>query len=161
MPLTVSQIKKRRAEKKKIGVLGYVVSALSFIPLIGVFTGVITIAWGIKEWHKGGKKMVIISMIGILLMTVGLYSFLFLQLEKDMGGMMEESIETQLLPSLIQSIEYFNLQNGRYSHSLDELAQELPSPLYETEAGDRFFRAPAARVLAVTSGNPGGNRNRR
>ena len=57
----------------------FVLVGLSFIPLLGVLFGLITIGWGLSTNKRGGKKLALVgaSGIGFTVIFYGLFSFPF------------------------------------------------------------------------------------
>ncbi len=113
-------------EQEKIGCLPYVISGLSFIPLLGVLFGLIVIVWGIIKRKVGGWKLVIIGTLGILL-TVVLYGTLFYKGFIERDGVFDElsgQLAQTQLTDLVKHIEYYKIQNGYYPVKLEELQPE-------------------------------------
>ena len=52
-------------QKEKLGVFPYVVGGISYIPLIGVPIGIITIIYGLITRKRGGKILALIGAGGI------------------------------------------------------------------------------------------------
>jgi len=115
-------------EKEKLGTLPYVISGLSYIPLIGVLFGLITIVWGLATNKLGGKKLALIGFGGILF-TIILYSSLFYFGFKERGGVYDglrvKLAQSNLLQA-VQAIEFYKVQNGKYPISLEVLKKSLP-----------------------------------
>lgn len=115
-------------EKEKLGTFPYVISGLSYIPLIGVIFGLISIVWGLATNKLGGKKLAFIGLGGIAF-TIILYSSLFYFGFKERGGVYDE-LRIQLAQSnllqTVQSIEFYKVQNGKYPESLEVLQKSLP-----------------------------------
>ena len=115
-------------EKEKLGTLPYVISGLSYIPLIGILFGLISIIWGLVTNKSGGKKLALIGFGGIAF-TIILYSSLFYFGLKERGGVYDE-LRTQLAQSnllqTVQAIEFYKVQNGKYPISLEVLKESLP-----------------------------------
>jgi hypothetical protein len=51
---------------KHIGPIPYMLAAVSFMPILGVITGPISIVWGLSTWKRGGKPVVVIGGAGFL-----------------------------------------------------------------------------------------------
>ena len=54
-------------KQDKLGCLPFVLSGLSFIPLFGIFFGIVVIVWGIIKIKLGGWKLILLGTLGILL----------------------------------------------------------------------------------------------
>lgn len=113
---------------EKPGPFPFVIAGLSFIPLIGVFFGLIAVIWGIIKNKSGGKKIAFIGAGGILF-TVVLYSALFYFGFVQRGGIYDKlraKLSGANITSLVQSIEFYKTQNGQYPESLEVLQKSLP-----------------------------------
>jgi len=115
-------------EKEKLGVFPYVVGGISYIPLIGVPIGIITIIYGLITRKRGGKILALIGAGGIastLLIYSGLFYFGFVQ----RGGIFDElkiELAETTLTSLVRDIEFYKTQNGAYPTSLKTLLTSFP-----------------------------------
>jgi hypothetical protein len=115
-------------EGKIIGRLPYVVGGISFIPLIGFPFGIVAIIWGLVKWKKGGKALTFIGLGGIVF-TIALYGALFYFGFVQRGGVYDElraELSKTNLTSLVQSIEFYKVQNGKYPEDLQTLQKSLP-----------------------------------
>ncbi len=115
-------------EVKKLGAFPYVIGGLSYIPLIGLFFGVVSIIWGLVTKRKGGRKLALIGTGGICV-TLVLYGGLFYFGFVKRGGIYDElrvKLAETTLTSLVQSIEFYRIQNGTFPDSLDTLQKSLP-----------------------------------
>jgi len=136
-------------KKEKLGAGAYVVGGLSFIPLIGVAFGIVSITWGLVTKKLGGKKLVVIGGSGILFTLVlygALYYFAFVQ-EGGVYGDLRKQLAQTTIESLIQSIEYYKVQNGKYPKDLNVLSESLPknslTSIYDpTKAGIGIAETP-------------------
>jgi len=115
-------------EHKKISWAAYILGGISFIPLLGVPFGIAAAIWGMVKWKEGGK--VVASMgIGGIAFTIVLYSALFYFGFVQRGGVYDElraKMAKTNLTQLVQSIEFYNLQNGHYPVDLKTLKESLP-----------------------------------
>jgi hypothetical protein len=101
---------------------------MSFIPLIGILFGLVAIVWGLVTKKAGGKKLALIGVCGILL-TIALYSALFYFGFVQRGGVYDDlraKLSETTITSLVQSIEFYKTQNGKYPESLEVLQKSLP-----------------------------------
>jgi hypothetical protein len=111
-----------------LGAFPFVLAGLSFIPLVGVLFGLISICWGLVTRRAGGKKLALVGAGGIgfsVLLYGGLFYFGF----EQRGGIYDQLRTTMAqtsLNSLIKSIEFYRVTNGEYPNSLDDLKQSLP-----------------------------------
>jgi hypothetical protein len=116
------------AAPEKMGASAYVVGGLSYIPLIGVIFGVVAIVWGLTTKKTGGKRLAVIGSGGIGF-TVLLYGALFYFGFMHRGGIYDElrgTLAQSMLDSLVQSVEFYRVQNGSYPESLKVLQESLP-----------------------------------
>jgi hypothetical protein len=108
--------------------LAYVVGGLAFIPLIGLLFGIAAIVWGLVTNKSGGKRVAALGASGIVL-TVVLYGSLFYFGFVQRGGVYDDlraKLVQSSLNSLVPSIEFYKIQNGRYPESLEQLQHSLP-----------------------------------
>jgi hypothetical protein len=112
-------------ESNSPGCLGFVIGGLSFIPLIGVFFGIIAIVWG---FSVKSIKLKIVGSLGIAF-TIVLYSSLgyfgFVQEDGIYDELRQGMARTQI-NSAIQAIEFYKIQTGAYPDSLKTLQESLP-----------------------------------
>jgi len=116
-------------EKHKLVGFPYVIGGLSFIPVIGVLFGIIAIIWGLVTKKLGGKKLALIGTAGIAF-TVVLYSGLFYFGVMQRGGVYDDlrvKLAESNLTQLVQAIEFYKTQNGKYPDSLKILKESLPT----------------------------------
>lgn len=112
---------------EKLGAWPYVVGGLSFIPLCGVVFGIVSIVWGLVTPKRGGKLLALIGASGIAF-TVIIYGTLFYFGFIQRGGVydsLREELARSQLASLVPSIEFYKVQNGRYPDSLVVLQKSL------------------------------------
>ncbi len=115
-------------ERAKLGASPYVVAGLAYIPLIGVVFGVVALVWGFATKKRGGRRLAAIGAGGITF-TVTLYGALFYFGVGQRGGVYDElrsKLAATTLTSLVNAIEVYKLQTGRYPDSLEMLRQSLP-----------------------------------
>ena len=114
--------------KQKLGGIPYVIAGISFIPLIGIIFGLIAIIWGLVTNKRGGKKLALAGAAGIAF-TIVLYSGLFYFGFKKRGGIYDKlrvELAESDLTQLVQAIEFYKVQNGKYPDSLKTLSESLP-----------------------------------
>lgn len=107
--------------KKATGCLPYIIGGASFIPLVGVLFGLVSIIWG------GINRMWVLVGAGIagILFTVVLYGSLFYFGFVQRGGVYDKLRGQQAIPTLnstVKEIEYYKMQNGHYPRTLKEIA---------------------------------------
>ncbi len=115
-------------QPKPLGAFAFVIGGMSFIPLVGVFFGLIAIVWGLVTKKTGGKKLALIGGGGISF-TILLYSALFYFGFVQRGGIYDElrsRLSETTLTLLVQTIEFYKAQNGKYPESLEVLKNSLP-----------------------------------
>ncbi|MGE5557700.1 MAG: type II secretion system protein G [Bacillota bacterium] len=116
-------------EKQKEESLGgglYVLSGLSFIPLFGVIFGIISIIIGFLNKKRGGLKLVIMGISGIIF-TVLCYSIAFYLIFVQRGGIYDKlriELTQRVLNDIVKTIEYNKIVNGNYPQSLMELGEK-------------------------------------
>ena len=115
-------------KKQKLGAFPFVIGGLSFIPLIGVFFGIIAIIIGVISKKVGRKALIIMGSLGICF-TIIIYGSLFYFGTMKRGGVYDDlrlKLTQTTITQLTQAVELYNVQNGRYPISLEELKQSLP-----------------------------------
>lgn len=117
---------KNEIRENNIGCGFYIFACMSFIPLIGIIFGVISIVVGFITRRRKGIRLVIIGSLGILttiIIYVSLFYFGFVQ----RGGIYDEmrvQMTEQQLPNVVKSIEFYKIQYGEYPESLSELLEK-------------------------------------
>ena len=120
-PLHSSQVD----QPETVGTLPTVIAALSFIPLLGVFFGVIAILWGLIT-RKAKRLRLILLGVGGILFTVLIYGSLFYFGFVQRGGIYDQlrgDLAKQNLTELVRVIEMYKLQHGSYPRSLRSINQ--------------------------------------
>lgn len=115
-------------QQEKLGTFPFVIGGMSFVPFIGILFGLISIVWGLITKKAGGKKLILVGGGGILF-TVIQYSALFYFGFAQRGGVYDDlrvKLSESTITSLVQAIEFYKIQNGRYPVSLAELQKSLP-----------------------------------
>jgi hypothetical protein len=113
---------------EKLGGLPYVISGLSFIPLLGIPFGIAALVWGIRTKKIGGNKLALVGGFGIMF-TVVLYAGLFYFGFVKRGGIYDDlriKSAQSGLNSVVQAVEFYKLQHGSYPESLKALKESLP-----------------------------------
>jgi len=121
----MENVQSNSKETKPAGCLGFVIGGMSFIPLIGVFFGIIAIIWGFSIKNT---KLKIVGFAGILF-TIIVYSSLGYFGFVQKGGVYDElraNLAKTTLTGAVQAIEFYKTQNGHFPESLEILQQSLP-----------------------------------
>ncbi len=145
------------SSQNKIGVFPYIIAGMSFIPLIGVLFGVIAIVWGIIALNRGGKRLIIIGLLGITL-TVTLYSSLYYFGFVKRGGIYDDlrkDLAQNNLNSLVQTVEFYKTQHGSYPDTLKTLESAAPqgSFVFITDPTDIENQPPREFYYQPVEGN--------
>jgi hypothetical protein len=112
-------------EKEKHGVGAFLLAGISFIPLIGIFTGIICIVIAVVGGKSNSKLLGILGFAGIMLSVV-LYGSIFYSMFKDDGiAKRFEPHAISTMTSLVRHIEYYKLQNGAYPESMEAIRKNL------------------------------------
>jgi hypothetical protein len=104
----------------QLGAAPYVVTGLSFIPLVGVLFGIAAIVWSLVTTKAGRLKLALLGGGGILFTIViygGLLFFGFVQRGGIYDHLRARLAQGQLY-SLVQAVEFYRLQYGRYPDTL-------------------------------------------
>lgn len=104
---------------KPVGCVPYAIGGASFIPLVGVLFGIISIIWGIA---RRARSLIVLGACGILF-TILAYSVLFYFGLFQRGGIydrLRSQLAVTMLNSAVKEIEFYKLQHGRYPVSLRE-----------------------------------------
>ncbi|MGH7092546.1 MAG: hypothetical protein ACREFB_03310, partial [Stellaceae bacterium] len=132
---------------QRLGAAPYVIGGLSFIPLVGVLFGVAAIVWAIVTRKAGRVKLALIGTGGIAC-TVLLYGALIYFGFLQRGGMYDNlrvRMAQSELYTLVEAIEFYNLQYGHYPESLMKLQSTFPAGSFVTiydPTDFSFTRAP-------------------
>jgi hypothetical protein len=115
-------------KSENIGGFPFVIGGLSFIPLVGVIFGLVSIVWGLISKKRNARKLAAVGAAGIAF-TVLIYGSLFYFGFVQRGGIYDHlraELAQNLLNSLVPSIELYKLQYGSYPADLAELQAFLP-----------------------------------
>lgn len=118
----------KESSEEKIGRYAYVVGGLAFIPLFGIAFGIFAIVWGLLSRKKGGLALALFGLGGIAFSCI-LYGTLFYKGFVERGGVFDElrlGLAKSNLTSLVQSVEFYKLQNGNYPETLEVLKESMP-----------------------------------
>jgi len=112
-------------EQKQIGTGSYILAAASFIPLVGVPFGLVSIVLGWLRRSSGGLRLVAIGAAGIGLSVV-LYGSLFVAQKTGLFEGGTSQLTQGLLDDSVRSIEFYRLKHGKYPDSLEAVRPENP-----------------------------------
>ena len=131
---------------KGVGVFPYVLAGLAYIPAFGIFFGLIAILLGLVSKKKDGKKVVLIALGGILV-TFILYGSLFYFGFVQRGGVYDDlraKMAKSMINQLVQTIEFYKIQNGHYPETMEILRQSLPkdSMVFMNDPTDMTLKKP-------------------
>jgi len=111
--------------ENKHGTGAFVLSGLSFIPLVGVIFGGICIINAIVSRKSNSIKLGLIGLAGIMF-TVIIYGVLLPTIFKNSDFTKQFEVHAiDTMTTLVRNIEYFKLQNNRYPKSIKELRTNL------------------------------------
>lgn len=114
---------------KNIGYFPYILGGMSFIPIIGVLFGVISVLWGIVKWGQGGRMLVFVGLGGVLMTaSVGVigYSVYKESMEEGVWSQSQTKLVKAQLFNAVLAIETYKIQNGKYPKSLNVVQELLP-----------------------------------
>lgn len=131
---------KQQQKSRTLGIVSIVLGAVSFIPLIGLFTGIVAIILGIIDIKKNKSRLGIIGLIlGILgiFITVGLYGSLFYFGFMQRGGVYDElrsqMVSERNLPNTVNTIEAYKARFGKYPDKIEDLKEISDDPFVMTD----------------------------
>ncbi|WP_374961643.1 hypothetical protein [Spongiibacter tropicus] len=112
-------------ERKKHGVLAFIFSLTSFIPMLGIFIGIICIVIAATAKKSNSLLLGLIGAGGILLSVVLYGSLAYNMFKDDNFSKAFEPHAKSAMTSLIKHIEYYKLQYGYYPESMDALRENF------------------------------------
>ena len=111
--------------KTKHGAGAFVLAGISFIPLIGVITGLICIINALVSRKANSKLLGGLGFTGIMVSVI-LYGVVLPNLFNNENFSKQfEPHAISAMTSLVRHIEYYKLQNNRYPSSMEELRSNL------------------------------------
>ena len=134
----------------------YVFGCASFVPLLGIFVGVIAITIGLSSRKKGGGVLALLGAGGIAFSVI-LYGSLFYFGFVQRGGVydgLRAQMAQSTINALVPQIEFYRLQHGTYPPSLDALRKAssgqsmlmtfdpsttIPRPFYYERIGNDHY----------------------
>jgi len=116
---------------QSLGWFPYVVSILSFIPLLGVPIGLVCVVFGVIKRKSNGLVVSGIGLAGIVLSVV-LYGNLALQLKHPTGDyaqLQTELLADRVLLDMVKAVEFYKLENSHYPNQLEELGDDVKAQI--------------------------------
>lgn len=110
-------------EEPKVSLVEYIFGFCSFIPLVGVLLGVISIVLGALKFKAGGWKVVLLG-IGGICFTVCLYGALFLFMFTGKNNLMNDmwkQVAKTNLRQCVMALEFYRQVHGEYPAKLEDL----------------------------------------
>jgi len=117
-------------EEPKVSWVEYIFGFCSFIPLVGVFLGIISIVLGALKFKAGGWKVVLLG-IGGILFTVCLYGAMFLFMFTGKNNMMNDMWQQMTKANLrqcVMALEFYHQVHGEYPAKLEDLPSAKFAP---------------------------------
>ncbi len=112
-------------KKKKHGAGAFVLAGFSFIPIIGVLTGIICILNAVIARRPNSKLLGLLGFSGIMFSVI-LYGVILPNIFKNTDFSRQfEAHAISAMTSLVRNIEYIKLQNGTYPESMEEIRASL------------------------------------
>ena len=112
-------------DRKKHGAGAFVLAGFSFIPLLGVLTGIICILNAIIARRPNSKLLGLLGFSGIMVSVI-LYGVILPGMfnNSDFSKKFEPHAISSMT-SLVRNIEYIKLQSGAYPESMEEVRASL------------------------------------
>lgn len=112
-------------EKKKHGAGAFVLVGISFIPLIGVLTGVICILNAAITRRPNSKLLGFLGFCGVMVSVI-LYGVVLPNMFKNTDFSKQfEPHAISAMTSLVRNIEYIKMQSGAYPANMEEVRGNL------------------------------------
>ncbi|WP_139350540.1 type II secretion system protein GspG [Rhodanobacter sp. B04] len=134
----------------------YAFGCASFVPLLGIFVGVVAMVIGFTARKRGGKLLALLGAGGIAFSVI-LYGSLFYFGFVQRGGVydgLRAQMAQSTIDALVPQIEFYRLQHGTYPPSLDALRKSssaqsvlmtfdpsttIPRPFYYERVGSDHY----------------------
>lgn len=110
-------------EESKVSLVEYIFGFCSFIPLVGLLLGVISIVLGALKFKAGGWKLVLLG-IGGIIFTILLYGALFFFTFFGKNNMMSDMQKQMCQSNLricVMDLEFYHQVHGEYPAKLEDL----------------------------------------
>src|SRR5581483_7539932 len=108
---------------KKLGIADYIVAFLCLVPVLNLLTGLAALVLGLIKIRRGGWVLILMAFVGFGI-TAGLGFWAYDAVFDSTDGFLVK-IYTQRTPEqlaqVVQALEDFKVQKGRYPASLKEL----------------------------------------
>lgn len=112
-------------KEAKHGTGAFVLAGVSFIPLIGVFAGIICIINALVSRKTNSKLLGGLGFSGIIVSII-LYGVVLPNMFNSVNFSKQfEPHAVSAMTSLVRHVEYYKLQNNRYPNSMEELRSNL------------------------------------
>jgi len=116
---------------------------LSFVPVLGVLVGAISIGYGDLRKPRSWA-LVAIGTAGIVV-TVSIYALLFRSIKSKTGvfaNLQQQMQTTHILPNIVRSVEFYRSQHGTYPEKLTDLP-----PLENWSSQDNIYVPATGSVV--------------
>jgi hypothetical protein len=112
--------------KNKISAGEYIIGFCSFIPLMGILLGLVSIVLGALRFRNGGGKLIALGASGILF-SAAIYAAIFFTVLK--GNLFKHnsgfsSLTKQNLKSALMAVEFYKLVHGQYPDNLEDMTDK-------------------------------------
>jgi hypothetical protein len=101
-------------KNERLGAFPFVIAGVSFIPVIGIPFGLVSLIWGIVTKKKGGNKLALVGGLGIMFTIVlyaGLFYFGFVKRDGIYDDLRIKSAQSGL-NNVVQALEFYKVQHG-------------------------------------------------
>ncbi|HTA75951.1 MAG TPA: hypothetical protein VK791_02200 [bacterium] len=112
------------ASKEKISTGEYVIGFCSFVPVIGVLLGLVSIVLGALRFKAGGWKLIALGLGGIFFTTAIYAGFYFTVFNSDKKNKGYALISKQYLKQTMMAVEYYKLVHGQYPEHLEDMSDK-------------------------------------
>jgi hypothetical protein len=101
----------------------YALALSSFIPVIGIAAGPVSIAYGLSKRRTGGVKIAVIGFMGLIFTLMGGVGDLFVKVKQRAAVTQSRPLlqTKRRLDDLVRCLETYRERNGRYPESLTSL----------------------------------------
>ena len=126
-------------KKESITGLEYGLGWASFLPVLGLFTGVAALVLGANKLKAGGAKLAVLALAGILfnlLAALPMARFAFRHYSSVAMPSVYQTLSKRYLKETVMALEYYKLVHGAYPTGLDELKGDGTNTyLHDASAG--------------------------
>ena len=98
----------------------YALALSSFLPVLGIAGGAVSILYGLSKRKKGGMKVAIIGFAGLIFTLLGGVSDFYVKMKRQAGVFDTQPVQKtkKRLNGLVRGLERYHEQNDRYPESL-------------------------------------------